>query len=290
MAGVLLLASIGITTIRNIGGPGGTETEVPSQGASPSVAASPVGAFDPTLEGPGISAPDDASPAIFVLLACAVLVALVLTTRGWRRILPAALAAALAGWAVVGMLTPITVLVIGYAPGLNLVRAPEVPGSQEVLFYELAPASGRFSVGLMLLPGGPLPIRIEGIVSPTFGYRDDFLGMLLTAVWIDGEPNGGMSGPIRPFAPFAMSRNGQSIWLVGRAGACAIGSTFDPSNPATVGGFGSMDSPDLRVSVIGWPRTVHLQLPFRVAEPDPPSCPGPTLAPSGPTSARPSSP
>jgi len=281
LAAVILVGVIGVTTIGHIGPVTGPGASVPAgSAASPSAPASPVTAFDPTLEGPGVSGADDFSPAILVVLACVVLGALAITIRGRRRLLPGTAAALLAGWAVVGTLVPLTVDVFAYGPGLNVVRAPQVPGSEEVLFYELAPASGRFSVGLGFLADGPLPVRIEGIVSPAFDHRDHFIGMLLTAVWIDGEPNGGMTGPIRPFAPFEIPRSGQSVWLVGRAGACALGGAFDPSNPAAVGGFQSIESPDLRVSVLGWPRTVHLQLPFRLVEPNPGSCSGPTPGPS----------
>ena len=113
--------------------------------------------------------------------------------------------------------------------------------------------------------------------------------MLLTALWIDGEPNGGMTGPIRPFTPFDVPRNGQAIWLVGRAGACALGSAFDPSNPGTEIGFHGIDSLDVRLSVLGWPRTVHLQLPFRLVEPEPQTCLGPTPQASSTPPAQPAS-
>lgn len=285
LAAVILLAVVGFTTLRYIGqglGPGASASGGPT--SSPSSVESPVEAFDPTLEGPGISATDDLSPVIIVVPACAVLGLLAMTMRGRQRIIPAVAAVVLAAWAVVGMVAPVTVHLSGYGPGLNLVRAPQVPGSEEVLFYELAPANGRFSVGLFSLPEGPLPIRIEGIVSPFFGRDPRSFSrsiLMLTAVWIDGEPNGGMTGPIRPLTPFDLPRNGQSIWLVGHAGGCALGSAFDPSNPGTEIGFQVIDSLDLRVSVLGWPRTVHLALPFRLVEPEPPSCPELTPEASG---------
>lgn len=286
LAAVILLAIIGLTTLRHIGPATDPGATVPTESAaSPAAVESPVAAFDPKLEGPGISATDDLSPAIIVLPTCALLVALAFTTRGRRRVLPAALAAALAGWASLGTLLPVAFDDYAYAPGLNTVHAAEVPGSAETLFYELAPSGGRFSVGLGILAGGPLPIRIEGVVSPAFEYRDHYIGMLLTAVWIDGEPNGGMTGPIRPFAPFEMSRNGQSIWLVGRAGACALGTDFDPTNPGNEMGFEGIEGVDVRISVLGWPRTVHLGFPFRLVEPTSQTCSGPTPDPSSSPSA-----
>ena len=279
LAAVVLLAVIGLTTIRHlapVGEPGASVSDQPTP--SQSAAASPIAAFDPTLEGPGVSGTDDFSPAILVALVCAILVVIVISVSGWRLLLSALVAALLAGWALVGSFVPVTILVSGYGLGLNTVRAPQVPGSDEELLYELAPANGSFSVGLDLFSEGPLPIRIEGIVSPLFGRdpRSFAPTMRFTAVWIDGEPNGGMTGPSRPFSPFTMPRSGQSIWLVGRAGGCVLGTAFDPSNPGTEIGFRIIDSLDLRVSVLGWPRTLHLALPFRLVEPNPGSCPGPT--------------
>lgn len=284
LAAVVLLAVIGLTAIRHLGLSGvaaASWSGVPA--SSQSAGASPAEAFAPTLEGPGISATDDFSPAILVVPACILLVALAFTTRGRGRILSAALAAMLAGWALVGSFAPVTLLDSGYGLGLNTVMAPQVPGTGEELLYELAPASGRFSLGLYLSADGPLPIRVEGVVSPDFGRdpRSFLPTMMLTALWIDREPNGGMSGPSRPFAPFEMPRGGQSIWMVGRAGTCALGNSFDPSNAATVGGFTIIDSLEVRVSVLGWPRTIHLQLPFRLVEPNPSSCSGPTPEASG---------
>jgi hypothetical protein len=282
LAAVILLAVIGLTTIRHLGPAGVSGASVPgSPQPIPSLGPSPAGALDPTLEGPGISATEDFSPAILVVPTCAVLAALAFTIGGRRRIVPGAAALLLAGWAVVGTFAPLTFGNFGFGPGLNTVQATQLPGSQEVLFYELAPGSGRFSIGLGLYAEGPLPVRVEGIVSAPFDHRDQFAGMLWTAIWIDGEPHGGMTGPARPFVPYNMPPNGQAIWLVGRAGACALGSAFQPSNPAAVLGFQGIDSLDLRVSVLGWPRTIHLPLPFRLVEPEPQSCPGPTPGPSG---------
>lgn len=289
LAALMLLAVIGLMTVRQLSSPGGTGATLPEGSASsPSVVGSPVAAFDPTLEGPGVSAADDLSPAILVVAACGLLGVLVITGRGWRRSVPAVLGALLAGWALVGALAPVTVGFSGFGPGLNVVQAPSVPGSSEELLYELAPPSGRFSVGLLIHPSPPLPVRIEGIVSPTYAGRDGFLGVALTAIWIDGEPHGGMTGPARPFTPFDVPRNGQAIWLVGRAGGCALGSAFDPLDPAVVG-FQFLESLDLRVSVLGWPRTIHLALPFRLVEPQPSSCPTPTPVPAGSTPAEASS-
>ena len=293
LAAVILLAVIGLTTLRHFGPAGVAASSVASGSpATPSAVESPVAAFDPTLEGPGVSSTDDLSPAILVVPACAVLASLAFTLRGRRRLIPGVVAVALAAWAVVAMLVPVTLLDSGYGLGLNTVAAPKVPGSGEELLYELAPPNGRFSIGLYLSADGPVPVRVEGIVSPLFG-RDprSFSAMLLTAVWIDGEPNGGMSGPIRPFAAFGMPVNGQSIWLVGKASDCALGSAFDPAaNGGALGGpvgFEIIDSVDVRVSVLGWPRTIHLPLSFRLVEPDA-GCAGPNPALSSSPSASPS--
>lgn len=282
LAAVVLLAVIGLTTIRHLGPAGLAGASLPGQPAlSQSAAPSPAEAFDPTLEGPGLSATDDFSPAILVAFVCAILVVVTISVAGWRRLVTAGVTVLLAAWAVVGSFAPVSILDSGYGLGLNTVRAPQVPGSAEELIYELAPANGPFSLGLYLSADGPLPIRIEGLVAPLFGRdpRSFAPTMRLTALWIDREANG-MGGPIRPFEPFTMPGRGQSIWIVGRAGACALGSAFDPSNQATLG-FASIDGLDVRVSVLGWPRTVRLQLPFRLVEPLADSCPSPGPGASG---------
>ena len=284
LAAVILLAVVGLATIRNLGQPGVSGTTGPGTPASsPSPAASPASAFNPNLEGPGISATDDMSPAIVVVPACILLGALAITIRGWRRVLSAGGALVLAAWAVLGMLVPVTVGVNSFGSGLNTFWATSLPGSDEKLMYEVAPPDGRFSHSLGFFQDGPLPIRIEGIVEPLFGRDPRSFGpsIMRTAVWIDGEPNGGMTGPNRPFAPFDLLPNGKAIWIIGKASACALGSAFDTANPDTVGGYGTMDSLDLRVSVLGWPRTIHLPLPFRLVEPEQQSCLGTSPQPSG---------
>lgn len=276
LAAVVLLVVIGLTTMRHLGPVGVAGASVSAQPApSQSAASSPPAAFDPTLEGPGVSGTDDFSPAILVVFACALLVVVIISVRGWRRLVTTGVAVLLAGWALVGSFVPVTLDAFAVGPGLNIVHGPTVPGSDEELFYELAPKAGRFSMGLGLLSEGPLPLRFEGIVSPDFGRdpRTFVPSMMLTAVWLDREVHGGMTGPIRPFVPFD-AQGAQTIWLVGRAGACALGSAFDPSSPDTVGGFQSLDSLDVRVSIFGWPRTIRFQLPFRLVEPEPAGCPG----------------
>jgi hypothetical protein len=289
LAAMMLLVVIGLTTIRHLEGPGVAGSSVPADSAaSQSPVPSAGELFDPSLEGPGVSSTDDLSPAILVIAACGVLGVLSVSARGWRRTAPALIGALLAGWALVAALAPISIGFSGYGQGLNVVRASGVPGSSEELLYELAPPNGRFTMGILINAGQPLPVRIEGIVSPSYAGRDSFLGMVLTAVWIDDEPHGGMSGPARPFAPFDVPREGQAIWLVGRAGGCAFGPAFDPLR-SDVGGFAGIESIDLRVSVLGWPRTISLALPFRLVEPHPQSCPGVATEPTASTSAEPSS-
>ena len=228
------------------------------------------------------------SPALLVVPACVVFGTLAVVVRGRRRGLPAGLAACCVAYAIVATQVPVSLGEIGYAPGLNIVPATAPPGSGETLWYELAPAGGQFSVGLTLIADGPFPVRVEGIRDPAFG-REPYYGIVWMAVWIDREPNGGMMGPGRPFAPFELQHSAQSIWLVGRAGACALGPAFDPAGPgAGLGGFGGLGDLEVRVSVLGWPRTIHLEYPFRLVEPDPDTCPSDAHPGASPApSARP---
>lgn len=275
LAAAVLVAVIGIGTFGNLAPSGiaGASPTLPSPSAPP--------AFDPMLVGPGVSPTEDFNPAWLVVLAIALLAVLVISIEDRRkRLVPLAVAVGLGGWGAVGWLAPVELGNSGWGQGLSVVQAPTVPGSGESLLYELARPDQPFSVGVFLYDqAGPVPVRIEGIVSPAYD-RQATGSVLLTAVWVDQEPIGGMSGPARPFTPFELSGTGRSIWLVGRAGFCAVGPAFDPAGQQAAGGFTIIESIDVRVSVLGWPRTVHLPLGFRLVEPDT-GCGGlPSAAPS----------
>lgn len=151
LAAVILLAVIGLTTLRHFGPPGVVGSSVASGSvATPSAVESPVGAFDPTLEGPGVSSTDDLSPAILVVLACAVLGFLAFTVRGRRRLIPAVVAVLLAAWGIAASLVPVTILDsgTGWASTRSRRRGFRVPRrscSTSWLRQTAASASGSIS-------------------------------------------------------------------------------------------------------------------------------------------------
>ena len=265
LAAAVLLAVIGIGTFGNLAPARIAGASVAA--GSPGVAPSP--SFDPTLVGPGVSPTEDFNPAFIVILAIGILAVLAISINDRRgRLIPVAVAVALGGWGLVGTFAPVGIGTNGWGLGLNIVQAAQVPGSNERLLYEVAARDDPFTLGLYLHgDAGPVPFRIEGIVSPAYDRRS-FQGVLFTTLWIDEQSDGGMSGPARPFAPFDLSGSFQSVWLVGRAGRCAVGPTFDPTKPDPASGYASFDSLDVRVTVFGWPRVVRVPLGFSLVEPE----------------------
>jgi hypothetical protein len=161
----------------------------------------------------------------------------------------------------------------GYGPRLNVARAETPPAFDQQVVYETAEAGEPFVIAILVSADSPAPVSLEGFVSPN---RDDsrILGFpVWTAAWLDEERsgNGGMSERAVPFAPFRADRRFQAVHLVGRAGRCAMGPAFDPAAPVAVG-FASIDRITVQVSVLGWPRTIELRLPFELAEPQADPC------------------
>ena len=288
LAASVLLAIIGYTILGGLGSP----LAVAGPAATPQLPAAPSAGVIPfdqlTLVGPGMLAPSAGDgPGLAVGSAVVVLVLLAVTIRGWRRLVPAGLAVLLTVYAIVATQAPVTLGIYFSGPGLNIREATSAPGSSELLYYETAPARGLFVIGTGWLAESPLPVRLDGFVDPQVGWHDQFAGVQWLAAWIDGEPHGGTSGPVRAFEPFELSRDGQGLWFVGRAGACALGSAFDPAHPDNVGVWTSPDMFDAVVSVLGWPRTIHLDAPFHLVEPNPatwciPDSPTPSFAVSSP--------
>lgn len=236
-------------------------------GASP--VPSPVATFDPSLEGPGVGPATD--PALYwalVLVACAALMLLALVLRGRRRLIPAVVAAALFGWALLGSFMPVPVSVYFSGPGSRTIAATMPTGTDLTQYYVVASPRQPFTFGLGVIADSPLPVRFEGLV----GMPGDLIsnaGPRWTAVWLDADPNGGATGPAMPFVPFDIAGQVRSLWVVGRAGICASGPAFDQNATGT----GGSTSPGLilRLSVLGWPRTVDLSQPA-IVEPDTASC------------------
>jgi hypothetical protein len=275
VAAAVLLAVIGLTVLNGLGVAPQVAGPVPTPGASAVPIASAIPFEELTLVGPGMVAPTSGEgPAVAVGAAIVVLGLLAITMMGRRRLVPAATAIALAVYAVVATQVPVSFHTYFSGLGLHIEEAASAPGSSELLYYETAPARSLFVIGTGWRADSPLPVRVEGFVDQQFGYGQGFIGMQWVAVWLDGAQDSGVSGPNRPFTPIEMPAAGQGFWFVGRAGACALGPAFDPAHPDNVGVWTSPAMFDVLVSVLGWPRVIHVEPPFGLVEPGPPSCSG----------------
>lgn len=252
LAAALAVLALGLRLVPLSGLEGGT-------GASPA----PTTAFDPNRLGLGLGPAFDATvPLVLVLMAVIALVGLATRWGGRRRLLPLVAAAGVFAYAAFGTLAPIDLQITGEGPGLDVTTVALPAGAEGTLYYETAKPGEPFSFGILLIGGTDPEIRIEGVVDDRPGYLIN-RGMRWASIWLDGEPNGGMMGPARPLAPFDMPSTGQAVWLVGRAGDCALGRA--PVGNESLG-VAWIPTVKLNVSVYGWPRVVELQLP-RITEP-----------------------
>ncbi len=262
-AAVGVLVTIGNGLLAGLGGP----RTVSGLGAS----VAPLVSFDPHLVGPGVAATPAGDPGWLVVVGLILLAVAGLTTKGWWRVLPVAGAGILAAYALVASLLPVSIGDRGFGQGIATTMAEESPASDEVIVFEHAAAGEPFSVHLFLYPDSPVPITLEGIVVPFFDEQTPVGYPLWQAVWLDEARNsgsGGADGPGRPFEPVVMDDGtGAVIWLVGRAGMCAMGPAFDPQHPAPGNDYAVLTEITFQVRVLGWPRTVTMPLPFRLAEP-----------------------
>ncbi|HEY2916671.1 MAG TPA: hypothetical protein VGI98_05580, partial [Candidatus Limnocylindrales bacterium] len=164
----------------------------------------PTEVFDPTLVGPGLAAPADTSVHIAaVIVLSIVLVVWAIGSTGWRRIAWLIAAAAPVAWALFGTFVPLDIGITGWGPGISIVEAVMPPGAEESLYYETAKPYEPFSFAVLLIGGDTVPVRVDSVV--TYVPVDQPFGAVRwTAVWLDAAPNGGMTGPGRPFAGFEL--------------------------------------------------------------------------------------
>jgi hypothetical protein len=237
-------------------------------GADPSVAPGPTGPYDPTRVGPGILVAPLPDPALPVAIGILLLVVAAVWLTGWRRLVPLLPAVLLAVWAIVASQVPVNLFASGYGVGLHTTMAEQPPGFEQEVVYETAPSLEPFDLALFLNGTAAVPLTIEGFVDAN---RDqEVRGFpVWQAAWFDGAGEaGGIVGPDQPFGPFVMPRTGQVIHLVGSAGRCAYGPTFDPATATSEEvAFAVKSTITVQVTTLGWPRTIEIPMGFDLAEP-----------------------
>ena len=230
--------------------------------------ATPAPSFDIDAEGYGVVPYVDISPVAFVIVGIALtgLVAAIVVARRRRRVLVAvAITLLVTGGLSFLALSPEPIQGSITGAGEHTMWAEVPPGfSEDEMLYVTAAPSGHYSYAVSLRNRGPLPITVEALAEYARS-TDEF--PRLTAVWVDGAPPGGVSGPATPFAAHRLEPGEEVVlWLVSKASSCAIGPSWDPRAPGEASGLGSQ-SMIVRWSVLGWPRQDIIDLPFTVYEP-----------------------
>ena len=260
---VLVSQGLGLLPVNSGAGAGSTSTAV---------------TFDPTIVGPGLAAPSISfGQWLMVGVLSVVLFLYGIGVHGWRRVVLLGGMVVALGYATFCTFVPVDIGITGWGPGLNVVGGPTVFGSDEDIYYETAKPYEPWSFGLLLIGAPDLPVRVESVATDT-PLNLPGGGTRFAAAWIDGEQNGGMTGPARRFSPFDITYRSQAIWIVGRASACALGAVPGQGQGGTSSTWDG--SIRLNVTVLGWPRVVEVSAAgrpqLRIVEPGPGSCaPGP---------------
>jgi hypothetical protein len=246
-------------------------------GPSPSAGGAPGPTFDPTLAGFGILTIDDGNDLrwFFVALLVVSLIITAAASSGWRRVALGAVAILPIAWAAIGTFAPIDLQSTGFGPGIGLRMVDGSPWfDQRAAVVDGGPSS-HYAYGIVLINPGWLPVTVEGVAvrpeAPETPHIDR-----PTAVWLDAEQNGGMTGPDRPFSPITVSTDAvHTIWIVNLASDCAAGPFPKDTELPAPGGYSYRDSVTLRVNVLGWNRTVDIAIfdGLRIVTPGHGSCP-----------------
>jgi hypothetical protein len=279
LAGLAVAAAVVVLAV--VGQPG--ELVAPGPGAGPTGTAAPV--FDPRIAGPelvGAGVPTEWVVALLTLAGVA-LVAFAMRLGG-RRGFVLIIAVTLAG---IGMAQTLSVDV-GPGPvtssrgvGVTFVEPPAGSSAKDVAYITAAPGE-PFALMVSVSNDGSIPIRLLGLrdavaadssLAPSVTAP---IGPSITAVWRDATPNGGTAGidAAVPLTPIDLApQDFVILYVVGKAGPCAFGPTYDPSVGSTVGYTGLRDL-EVVYSVYGMPRTALLEWPYDILEPFPDSaCP-----------------
>ena len=265
IAAALVLAILAMPLVTTPAGPG------------PGGSSAPIVTFDPTLHGPGLVLGPGLEAEILVVLGLLIAAGVVLAVApsGPRRALAAfALVAVLGAGGAQILLTHAATGPVASSGGigvLNVERSDQSQGGRYPVYVTAAPGE-PFSFGFSVRNDGPLPIRLEGVVRDPAVHDGVVDYPTLRAVWRDGAPDGGVGGPAAPFGPIDLEPGDYIVlWLIWTASPCAAGPSFEPAADQAA----SVGIPELRVaySVLGFPRTAVIDLPFEMLQPYRADCP-----------------
>jgi hypothetical protein len=254
----------------------GLGSAIPSIGAPP--IQPPVSAtFDPTVEGVGIaSRPADTVSTVPWLLAGVAIIGLVVLAVLGRRLIRAA-APVLAILVVAGAhsftTTPTLEFGFGWGAVFGLQGVDRPSSGAEALHVSAGPGD-PIHVAFTLQNVGALPIRLLGVIEelPEWATapRWTAVGMLRTQGALLGYDNA------QPLEPIDLAPGDYlNLYLVGRAGPCALGREVAPGEPLTMVGRG--DSIALAYTVLGMTGVADVALPFAISEPQREDCVGPPI-------------
>jgi hypothetical protein len=260
---VAVVAAVTLVAVYGLTAPG------PGPGASP-LPSVPALTFDPSISGPGIveDVGDPLHELPWVIGGLAALILAVLAVVGsWLR------RATMAG-AVLVIFGGILALVS--QPGVSLGGATETlagtisvsplpaSGGKTVAYVSVLPGQ-PFVIGFDVTNAGQLPIRLLGLVEDSSAtYR-----MRWTALWTAEDSQG--PDAAREFEPLDLEQEDRlQLYLVGRAGPCALGRAFDPASDNLA--ISVFDHVSLAYSVLGLPAAASIELPFAIAEPQRENC------------------
>jgi len=239
-------------------------TKAPNAGSPTAPIAVP--AFDPTADGVGmVPEGGDALRKLPPLAAGVLAVVLIVLAwrrgRVWRVATAAVVVAALAAAQFISSHPGLSFYNAYGAPlGIEIERAPSLTNGPDA-FHITAEPSENFIVTFNVANVGSVPVRVLGIVDRSRGERRL---ARWSAVGIQTDAHGGFGSldEARPLEPFDLGpQQVVNLFVVGRAGACAVGNTGTPD-----GGEIGMRGVELAFSVLGMSASDELELPFVLGE------------------------
>ena len=152
---------------------------------------------------------------------------------------------------------------IGY--GLEVDSPPGT--SYPSTWYETAQPGGVLMIGLSFRNGGPLPIRLEGLVETVFDDRP--LISRWTSLWVGSDPDtiGSDIAHLVPFTPRTVDPGKEvQVYLVGRAGLCVYGPGYAVGAPIQ-GHVSRGPTIEIAYSVFDLSASAPYTLPVNLVEP-----------------------